>query len=184
MARLGGVSALARAQLIPTLFAAPLAPLVMAFGQTRIFFKRNLFEISVKLPLVVIGALRFGFLGVVVARGISETATVCFCMLVVRRLLGVSVRDQVFTAWRSIISVLAMSGVLLIVLPHLTQSTDTLTLAAGTLLAIFLAAGTYCAVLFSLWIAAGGPHGIEALVANKFKALLHTRQQVPAEVTK
>ncbi len=90
----------------------------------------------------------------------------------------------VFTAWRSIISVLAMSGVLLIVLPHLTQSTDTLTLSAGTLLAIFLAAGTYCAVLFSLWIAVGGPHGIEAFVANKFKALLHTRQQVPSEVTK
>ncbi len=169
--------------LIPTLFAFPLGPLVMAFGKTHIFFRRNLFEISIKLPLVLFGALRFGFMGVVVARGISETATVCFCMLIVRKLIGVSLRDQIFTAWRSVVSVLGMAAVLLLVMPHLTQSTNTLALAAGTLLSILLAAATYCATLFSLWFAVGGPHGIEAIAAGKFKALLHTRGHVAAGVT-
>ncbi len=66
------------------LFAMPLGPLVMSFDRTHIFFKRNLFEVCVKVPLVVIGAIKYGFMGVIVARCVSESMTVFFCMTVVR----------------------------------------------------------------------------------------------------
>ncbi len=168
--------------LIPTLFAAPLGALVMAFGKTNIFFKRNLFEISIKLPLVVIGALRFGFMGVIVARSISEVATVCFCMVIVRRLLGISIGKQLFTAWRSIISVAVMAGVLFAILPFCTRSTETFGLAIGTLFAIFVACIAYGATLFTLWFAVGVPHGIEAIAALKLKSLLRIRDHAPTEV--
>ena len=168
--------------LIPTLFAVPLGPLVMAFGKTNIFFKRNLFEISIKLPLVVLGALRFGFMGVVLARAISETLTVCFCMVIVRRLLGISIYDQLFTAWRSVVSVAAMAGALFLVLPHLTHATAPVPLAFGTLAAMMIAAAVYCATLFALWFAVGGPHGIEAITANKFKSVFNFRNKSAVEV--
>ncbi len=165
--------------LIPTLFAFPLGPLVMAFGKTNIFFKRNLFEISIKLPLVVLGALRFGFMGVVVARCVSETATVCFCMIVVRQLIGVSLRDQLLTSWRSVVSAATMAAVIFPLLPHLTESTKISSLATGLLLAIVIAAAVYTAVLFGLWFAAGEPHGLEAIAAGKIRSFF---EQKPAEV--
>jgi O-antigen/teichoic acid export membrane protein len=158
--------------LIPMLFAIPLGPLVMAFGRTRIFFRRNLFEVCVKLPLVVFGAIKYGFMGVIVARCISESATVCFCMLTVRRLIGVPIRDQVIGPWRSIASTAAMALVVLLTLPRLTQTTAPFSLAAGTFLAVALGATTYCGVLWSLWIAADRPTGIEAMVAGKISNLI------------
>ena len=168
--------------LIPTLFAVPLGPLVMAFGKTNIFFKRNLFEISIKLPLVVLGALRFGFMGVVLARGISEAVTVCYCMVIVRRLLGISIQDQLSAAWRSVISVAAMACALYLVLPYLTHATAPVPLAFGTLSAVLIAAVVYGSALFALWYAVGGPHGIEAIVANKMKSLFYFRNKSAVEV--
>jgi len=169
--------------LIPTLFAVPLGPLVMAFGKTKIFFKRNLFEICIKLPIVVLGALKFGFMGVILARGISEVATVCFCMIIVRRLLGITVPNQLLAAWRSMTSVVVMWGVLYALMPHLTRSTETVPLALSTLSAVAIGALTYCAVLYGLWVATGEPHGIEGIAITRIRGILHMRPRNVVEVS-
>ena len=169
--------------LIPTLFAVPLGPLVMAFNRTNVFFKRNLFEISLKLPLVVLGALHYGFMGVVFARGVSEAATTCYCMVIVRGMIGISIKEQLFGAWRSAVSAVAMAAVLFVSVPLLTRSGSTFQLAAGLAVAVCLAALVYCSTLYALWFAVGGPHGIEAIAAAKMKDLLqHLQVNRTAEV--
>lgn len=158
--------------LIPSLFAMPLGPLVMALDRTRIFVKRNALEISVKLPLVILGALRFQFFGVIAARLISEAATVIFCMVVVRRLIGLSLREQVLAPWRGILASLGMAAVLALAVPHLTQATGTVPLAVGVALSVTLGAVAYTGTLLTLWVAAGSPAGIEAMLISRISLLL------------
>ncbi len=168
--------------LIPTLFAAPLGPLVMSFGRTQIFLKRNLFEISIKLPLVIVGAIKFGFMGIIVARGISELSTVIYCMIVVRRLIGLPVLQQTLAPWRSIASTAVMAGVGLLVVPQLNHLNGTVQLGIGTLLAVLIAAATYTIALFGFWYAAGCPAGIEAMVADKVTTIFRHKRSFAADV--
>jgi O-antigen/teichoic acid export membrane protein len=166
--------------LVPTLFAMPLGPLVMSFDRTRIFFKRNLFEVCVKLPLVVVGAIKFGFMGVVIARCISESMTVFFCMTVVRGLIGLSIRRQLLGPWRSIVSVAVMALVVELVSPALTGADAVAPLAAGLLLVAVLAAATYCVVLGFLWAASGSPAGLEAMIAAELTDLMRRGRRLTA----
>lgn len=160
--------------IIPTLFASPMAPLVMAFGRTQIFLKRNLFELCIKLPLVIVGALKFGFLGIIVARGISETATVFYCMTVVRRLTGLPVAQQLLNPWRSFVSTAVMAAVLGLLAPQLTHLSG-ISLAGGVLFTVLTGVTVYVASLFSLWYASDCPAGLEAMVAGKYSSLFKHR---------
>jgi O-antigen/teichoic acid export membrane protein len=157
--------------IVPTLFASPMGPLVMAFGRTQIFLKRNLFELCVKLPLVVVGAIKFGFLGIIVARGISETASVLYCMYVVRRLTGLPIAQQLFHPWRSVVSTTVMAVALWLMDPLLTHLAGA-SLAGGVLFVILTGAAVYLISLFSLWYASDCPAGLESMVAHKCSSLL------------
>lgn len=169
--------------LIPALFAIPFGPLVMSFDRTQIFLKRNLFEICIKLPLVIVGALKYGFLGVICARFISETAAAFFCMRIVRQLIGLSIYEQLIDNWRSVCSALAMAAVVSICMPHLVVTGTNFQFAAGTILTILIGAATYCGVLLGLWRSAGSPSGVEALVVTRFFSLIkRVRSSEPAEV--
>lgn len=161
--------------LIPSLFAAPLPPLVMAFGKTQIFFKRNLFEICIKLPLVIFGALRFGFMGIIAARGVSEAATVCFCMVIVRRLVGIPIRRQLLGPWRSIVSTAAMAAVVGPLVSLLAGPRSSVELAVETVGTIALGIITYCVALYTLWGLADRPAGLETMVAERVVVLLRYR---------
>ncbi len=158
--------------LIPSLFAMPMGPLAMSLDRTQTFVKRNTFEICVKMPLVVLGALKFQFYGVIFARLISETATVFFCMIVVRQLIDLPIREQLMAPWRGILSALVMAAALELVVPHLTQTTATVQLVAGTALSIALGAATYTIVLLLLWVIAGSPPGIEAMSVSRIAEVL------------
>jgi O-antigen/teichoic acid export membrane protein len=158
--------------LIPTLFAAPLGPLVMSFGKTEIFLKHNLLELTIKLPLVIIGALKFGFMGIIMARGISEVSSLVYSMIVVRRLIKLSIFQQVIAPWRSVLSVSAMGLVLALISPQLARLSGPMHLGAGTAATVLAGAFTYVAVTFSLWIAVGSPSGIEAMVTEKVLGFL------------
>ena len=162
--------------LIPTLFAAPMPPLVMAFGDTKVFLKRNMFEISVKLPLVIYGALKFGFLGVIFARCISETATVVFCIYIVKRLIGLSMKEQLLAPWRSMVSVSLMAAVVAFLVPLCTRVTATPALAAGLFLVVSVGMAVYLGSTWALWVAAGSPSGLEAMVASRVSNLMARRR--------
>ncbi len=160
--------------IIPTLFASPLGPLVMALGRTQIFLKRNLFELCVKLPLVIVGAIKFGFFGIIAARGISEIASVFYAMAVVRRLTGLSIAKQLTNPWRSVVSSLALAGVLGLLAPQLAHLSG---ISLGLGLALVVCAGTvvYVGTLFLLWYASNRPPGIETMARDKWTSLVKHR---------
>jgi O-antigen/teichoic acid export membrane protein len=164
--------------LVPALFAMPIGPLVMSFGRTQIFFKRNLFEVCVKIPLVIFAAYKYGFMGVIFARCISESATVLFAITVVRSMIGLSMRRQLLSPWRAVVGAAVMALVVWLAAPQFTGVEGTVALAAGLLLIAALGAVTYIGVLWVLWLASGTPAGLEAMIATAVSDLMKRNRQV------
>jgi PST family polysaccharide transporter len=168
---------------IPSLFAAPLGALVMALGRTEIFFRRNLFELCIKIPLLIVGAIKFGFMGVIFARCVSETVTVVYCMVMVRRLIGISLLQQVSAPWRSMIAVLAMAVAVGGSTNAISSFTHGIPLALGLLAVVLFGAVTYSLVLWGLWVASGRPEGLEAMFNAKLTLLFKGRMSTAAQGT-
>ena len=152
--------------LIPALFTLPTVSLLMAFGRPRIFFVRNLFEISLKAPLAVAGVLTLGFTGVIIARFASELSVDIFCLFVVRRLIGLGFREQVLVSWGSMVATALMAAAVLTTLALLPPAHDAGSAALALALAVPAGAAVYALVLFGSWAAAGRPPGIESMAAR------------------
>jgi len=150
--------------LIPVFFGIAITPLSMAMDQTKQLAWRNFVQFCFKLPSVVIGALLFGFAGVVAARLISETAGAIYCMMIARRLLGITVASQFVNCWRCIVSTCVMTGVLNLCAPLTNFGTTALMLVLTLALTGIIGAAVYCGTLLPLWLAAGKPSGVEATV--------------------
>jgi PST family polysaccharide transporter len=168
--------------LIPYVFGVLLTPLGMALGQTREMALRDIFQLLVKLPLVIVGAIYYGFAGVVAARLIAETATALFCMASVKRLIGASIAAQFVACSRPIIAVLVMLSGLALLRPWLDLGPGEGAQAAQLLLSIFCGAVIYAGSLMLLWRVAGQPRGFEATAMGIFKSLWIQRRRRTAEV--
>lgn len=152
--------------LIPALFAVPAYSLIMAFGETKVFFRRNVLEFSIKFPLALYGVWYYGFAGLIVARLISELGVDIFSIMTVKRLIGLSVFEQLLGPWRSIVSAIIMvppvlwcnhqfvdGGTIVRNLVHLTLST-------------FIGAVVYFGTSWLLWHLSGRPPGPEAVAIS------------------
>jgi O-antigen/teichoic acid export membrane protein len=148
--------------LIPALFTVPSYALIMAFGETSVFFRRNLLEFGIKFPIALVGVWKFGFPGLIVARLISEIGVDLFSILTVKRLIGLSVFEQLLGPWRSILSAILMvpavlwcnhqfidTGTMIYVLLHLLAAAST-------------GAVVYFTASWTLWHLSGRPPGPEA----------------------
>jgi O-antigen/teichoic acid export membrane protein len=147
--------------LIPYLFGVLYTPLGMALGQTREIAWRDIVQLLVKLPMVVIGAIYYGFAGVVVARLVSETFTAWFCMNGVKRMIGTSIMSQFSVCLRAIISVLFMLGGLQLASPWLMFGPGEAAQLAQLILTSVLGAAIYIIFMVTLWRVAGQPDGFE-----------------------
>nr|WP_321983146.1 lipopolysaccharide biosynthesis protein [uncultured Lichenicoccus sp.] len=163
---------------IPGLLALGAAPLMMSFGDTRFFVKKNAIELLVKLPLVILGALKFGFMGVIGARVVSEFAAAAYAVNVVRRTFDLSILRQILNIWRSVAGVMVMTPVVLLA-DHL-QPFGSDVWAAGPNLVIAASLGgiAYATALAALWFATGRPAGLEAMVLNGLINRLHRNKQL------
>ncbi len=150
--------------LIPSAFAVPLGPLAMSLDRTSIFVKRNTIEICVKLPLVIVGAIYFRFMGVIFARMVSETVTVAYCMWSVRSLIGIPIATQLLRPWRAFVAAAAMATLLLAMEHGVAVQPMVLPLVLHTALAGLLALAVYLTVLLTLWRWDRRPPGIEAML--------------------
>jgi len=157
--------------LIPVLFGMLLTPLSMALGETKAMAWRNGLQMCLKLPLVIVGALKYGFMGVIGARIISETITAVYCMVVIHRLSGVSVSRQLISCWRSVVAVSFMALSLEIIGPSFDWGTQTQSVAAQLGASVMLGALTYTGCLFLLWRIEGQPQGFESVALRMFGKL-------------
>lgn len=161
--------------LIPLLFGMLLTPLSMAIGETREMVWRNVFQMFIKLPFVIVGALMYGFTGVIAARLISETLTSIYCMIIIRRLLDIKIIDQLSGCSRSIISTIVMAATLAAGSPYLGFPGGPTMQFIDLIANIVVGSLVYCGCLLGLWYLAGKPSGIEqialATLFNMFKKI-------------
>ena len=162
--------------LIPGLFGLASIPLVMSAGETKIFLKRNTLEICIKLPLLIAGAVEFGFIGIAVARAVSEAAAALFCVCAVRRLIGLSIGAQLLAPWRSFVATLVMAPAVIVCVRGLTPAQGApfggLQGALDLLAMIAVGGATYGAALGLLWLVSGRPRGVEAMAVDTALAML------------
>lgn len=150
--------------LVPLLFGILITPLSMALNKTKEIAWRNIAELLVKLPLVIAGAILYGFAGVVAARMISEATTAIYCMTIVRRLIGASIASQFMYCHRSIVSVIAMAVVLALCAPYLDWGNGLWPQFAQLAATVTIGALVYSGCLLLLWKLEKNPPGIEAIM--------------------
>jgi PST family polysaccharide transporter len=163
--------------LIPALLALPAGPLVMSFGATRLFVIRNVIELTVKLPIAAIGAIEFGFAGIIAARFAAELIAGCYSIAIVRRFTGLSARAQLMVSWRSAAATCAMVPPVLLCTHLLPEGGGIATAASGLLAVGSLGAIVYAGVLWLLWTLCGEPPGFERMAMNM---LCNTMARLPA----
>lgn len=154
--------------------ASGLQPLAMAIGDTRSLFKRDLANLAIRMPLVIIGLVAGGLIGVLLARVISGLAGMAINMALVQRLIGVSIARQLAANGRSLAAAAAMTAAI----AALQQSgLDSRTWPAAVTLGALLVAGalTYVAAMALLWRLAGRPAGPETAFVDIVRALVRGR---------
>jgi O-antigen/teichoic acid export membrane protein len=156
--------------LVPALFGVLVTPLGMALNETKELFWRSVFQMCIKLPLVVAGALMFGFIGIIGARLISETVTAIYCMTIVRRLVGAPVLSQLTYCWRSIAATIVMASVLQLARPWLDQSVG-MSMLMQLAVKVALGASSYCGATAILWTVTGKPPGVETMITSAIARL-------------
>jgi PST family polysaccharide transporter len=151
--------------LIPGLFAMPATPLIMAVGDTKVVLQRNILEFAVKLPIAVLGAIWFGFAGVIASRCISEVVVNVFSMIVARRLIGLAIAAQLLAPWRSVVAALAMAAAVALWNRQFAGVGDVAQTARRLIETAAFGAAVYCGASWALWRLSGRPGGVEAAAA-------------------
>ncbi|MGD0107612.1 MAG: oligosaccharide flippase family protein [Rhodopila sp.] len=152
--------------LIPALLALPAAPLVMSFGQTRMFLFRSFIELGVKFPIALIGAIEFGFPGIIAARLVSELVASSYSIIVVRRFTGLSALDQILVSWRCAVATAVMVPPVLLCLRLVGSGTGPVHAAFSLFCVGATGAAVYVSVIGLLWLMSGRPAGVEAMAVR------------------
>ena len=141
--------------LIPALFTLPTVPLLMSFGKTRTILCRNGLELSVKLPLALMGTIIFGVAGLIAARFMSETVADIYCLLIVRRLTGLSIAQQVLAPWRPIVAAGLMALSVTLSMQWVGGGSNIWDASASLTAAACVGGTTYAIACWALWRLAG-----------------------------
>ncbi|MDZ4790480.1 MAG: lipopolysaccharide biosynthesis protein [Hyphomicrobiales bacterium] len=157
---------------VAPLLAAPFGSLAIRLGRFQYGTLQTLLEFVVKIPAMVIGVYFFGVMGALIARIICGLGVAFTSMVLVRRLIGLPLTDQLIAPWRPAVASIAMAACLLPVLPLLTTLSNSLTLALGVTIAVGWGAGLYTVFVFILWRLSGQPEGAEAIIAAKATAIV------------
>jgi O-antigen/teichoic acid export membrane protein len=157
--------------LVPALFSIPAYSLIMMFGETKTLFLRNILELGIKFPIATFGIWKFGFPGLIVARLISECSVNLFSILTVRRLIGLSVFDQLLSPWRSIASVSLMTPAVLLCNRQFGEGGTIFHVSLHLITASLTGAIVYFGASWIIWHFSGRPPGPEATAAGAFARL-------------
>ncbi|MBB3351023.1 PST family polysaccharide transporter [Rhizobium sp. BK049] len=134
----------------------PANALCNAIGATRMLFNRGLVLVLFRVPVVLAGLYFYGLPGLLYARVFSGGIVASMAnFYLVRKLIDLSVFEQIFVTWRSWVSGLAMTIVCLIirhVLGPISSNHDALVMIV--LQSVFGAAA-YCGIHAVLWLTTG-----------------------------
>jgi len=158
-------------QILASVFAlqtlgAPNQPLAMATGDTKLLFKRDLQGFLFRIPMIVAGMMLDGLHGILYARAFVGTVGIALALNVVKKITGLTFREQLIVNWRALTSVAIMAVVVIVVeslFGHRTTPVGLFIKLAGSALA---GGVTYIGCSWLLWRIAGRPKGPETEVAG------------------
>ena len=156
---------------------ALLDAVVMVRGKTHLMFIRAVANLAVRAALMVPGVIWFGFEGIIGAWALSALIFFFYRHAEYAFVLEAKLFAPLIAAWRSVVSVLVMGGVVLWLGRWFSFSPEQPMLAALSLVAK-VAAGAliYGACHLALWLASGRPAGIErrlhGMLGKRFPGLL------------
>lgn len=154
-------------QVLSTLFAiqaiaTPFAPMAMGLGRTRLIFLRDIINLVVRFPVLVIGFFAGGLIGLLTARALTTVFIVWQDLFLAKRLTGAGLTTQILSSWRAVVAVLLMAasviGLQLAGIDDPTVPHLALLIIAGCV--------TYIAATVGLWILAGQPDGPESEILD------------------
>ncbi|MBD9388218.1 lipopolysaccharide biosynthesis protein [Agrobacterium sp. AGB01] len=155
----------------------PVNAICNAVGATKVLFYRGLILVLFRVPIVLAGLYFYGLPGILLARIVSGgVVTSAANFYLVRRLINLTVFEQIFVTWRSWIAGLCMTIFCLLLgryLGPINNNTD-----AIVLISIQASAGSmvYCLVHFGLWWGAGRTDiGLETEVVKMLSKLKSKR---------
>lgn len=152
--------------------ATTVTPLAMALGETRRLFVRDTAALLVRIPLLVVGLLAGGLVGVLAARCLSGTIGMLMNLALARRLLGLPIRAQLAANLRSILSLVPMLAAVAAVQHVVPDGDGSLALLAGMAATSVAAGCVYLLSTFALWWLGGKRDGPE-------KDIILTIQNLP-----
>lgn len=157
-------------------FSAPLTPLAMGLGRTRVLFVRDTVNLAVRYPLIFVGLFSGGLLGLLLARCVSGIFAVGIDIYLARWLVGASAVSQIFSSWRALAATVVMAiGVWGLGALGVNRATP-LDLA----LLVTTGAISYFGTTVALWLAAGKPAGPEREALDMLRFLRHRAAGAPA----
>jgi PST family polysaccharide transporter len=129
-------------------------------------FRRDVANLVIRLPTIVLGLYLGGLPGIVYARALTSGVAIVINMHLVRTFIGVPIRQQIAANWRALASVGAMT-VVVWVLRDAVGTTGSTTRMLGVLVLLAAAgAAVYGTTTWMLWALAGRPDGPERQVAR------------------
>lgn len=155
-------------------------PLGMALGQTRLLFFRDLQLFFIRMPIIIVCTIFFGFQGLVLGRTLAGLLSIGFNVQLVKRFTGIGLLAQLAVNGRSLFSVAVMAAgtIALTYLMPVAQDRVGLMIDAG---ARFLVAGTlFCATMIGTWLLLKKPIGPENELLRLWQQLLNRRKTAAA----
>lgn len=139
--------------------SVPMPPLAMVVGKSKALAVRSLVELSVRVPLSLVGVIFFGIPGAIAARLGGSLAMGISSLSLTKSMADIGIADQLSVAVRPLMAI--VPAALVLYLCEIVLDFD------RYLYVSFLLAGsayclTYAAAIYFLWVAARRPAGIEA----------------------
>lgn len=168
-------------QILASVFAlqtlgSPNQPLAMATGDTKLLFKRDLQGFLFRIPMIVAGMLLGGLHGILYARAFVGTVGILLALNVVKKITGLTFREQLIVNWRALTSVAVMAVVVLGVEHLFGHPTSHGGLFLKLVGSGFAGGLTYVGVTWLLWRIAGKPKGPETEVVSMGRKLVEKIQ--------
>jgi len=156
-------------------------PLGMAMGDTRTLFMRDLALCAVRIPLVVGATLLLGIPGLILSRVFTGLFGMAINMGLVRRLTGLSIREQVLVNWRSLAAVAAMAAGVSAWYSTIAErfAEDVWGPALVIAQILPLGAALYLGAVLLLWLIARRPDGPETEMLALAQTVLHRSMHRP-----
>lgn len=167
------------------LYTVAMSPLAVAQNRFDLIFNFNLIVLAIRIPAVLAGIIYFGVSGAIAAHLLASAIAALTAMVMIRRMIGISVRDQLRAPWRALLGLAGMIAAVLPVVGRLDAMPSGLPLLAESTALACGGAIVYGAVVYALWLLSGRPHGGEQVihdaVVRLFASLPFARRQVKSD---